>query len=771
MRTRYFLLAVLFAIAVAFQLTVLINTLEKIWTSAHQFHPGLLTDWALQLNLRFLNPFACLLLGFYVAKARISDAKAWLVMGVLLSFSVLFNGSNWPDEIMHWHTPLRHAALIYRSTALLSWPFWLMLFAVYFPERPSFDQRHPAVKWLLLGPVAAASVFAVATRVVLNESGAYQSSLAPLNGRVIYTLLWIGILFFLAVLLARLFSSRNPDQLRRLRVLVAGLAASFLPALLVDSYARFQGIWVDRMPGWLLVTSFGLVLLFPLTLAYVTVVQRALDVGVILRQGLQYAMARRGLVLLQIVTSVVVILLVSVYAGRLHFAQRVLLISIGIGVVFLTSVLIHFVGRWLDRRFFREAYRAEQILAQLSDTVGSLADLPGLLAIVVRRVREALHVEDAAVFLSEPDGYRLAFADGGSPPESPGAFGAGSETIRMLESAKRALPVYTHDRTSWAAELPEHEKNQLEKLRSQLLVPLTRRDDLLGFMSLGPRAAEAPYAPRDIDLLQSVAQQTALAIENTRLTAKVAAEIAEREVIERELAIAREVQQRLLPHVFPNTPGLNGFGFCRPAREVGGDYYDFLPLPNGGLGIAIGDVAGKGVPASLLMASLQASLRGQTLSGCDDLTRLVANVNRLVHSTSPENRYATFFYGEYDPCARRFTYVNAGHNSPILMCTCSGVKRLDTGGPPVGLLPVAPYQSAALDLHTGDRLVLFTDGVSEAMNSHDEEWGEENLIAALQSAAAGEPEELAHRIFTSADAFAAGAPQHDDMTVVVVSVL
>jgi sigma-B regulation protein RsbU (phosphoserine phosphatase) len=292
---------------------------------------------------------------------------------------------------------------------------------------------------------------------------------------------------------------------------------------------------------------------------------------------------------------------------------------------------------------------------------------------------------------------------------------------------------------------------------------------MLGFLTLGPKISEAPYSPTDMQLLQSVATQTGFAIENSRLSSAIATETAQREVLNRELAIAREVQERLFPQQCPSIPGVELFGLCRPAREVGGDYYDFFMLPQGILALAVGDISGKGVPASLLMASLQASLRGQTLAGAANMDRLIANVNSLVYAASSVNRYATFFYAEYQPDRRLLTYVNAGHNPPILLRRNSDVARLEAGGPPVGLLPEASYEGASVEVKPGDLLLLFTDGISEAMNAVDEEWGEERMLCVLKSSSAAKPASIASALFQAAGEFTGSAPQHDDMTVVIAS--
>lgn len=175
-------------------------------------------------------------------------------------------------------------------------------------------------------------------------------------------------------------------------------------------------------------------------------------------------------------------------------------------------------------------------------------------------------------------------------------------------------------------------------------------------------------------------------------------------------------------------------GACRPALAVGGDYYDFLELSSTQLGIAIGDVSGKGIPAALLMATLRASLRAQTLGGDKDIAEVMCNLNALVYESSATNRYATFFFGRYDTVARTLTYVNAGHHPPILFRACCRqpheVVRLDIGGPVIGLLPTCDYQQGKITLEKDDVLLAFTDGINEAMNADDQEWGEERLIDA-----------------------------------------
>jgi sigma-B regulation protein RsbU (phosphoserine phosphatase) len=346
-----------------------------------------------------------------------------------------------------------------------------------------------------------------------------------------------------------------------------------------------------------------------------------------------------------------------------------------------------------------------------------------------------------------------------------------SRIVAALRASSEPLEVYFDKPQSWIRTLDAVELQTLVVMRSQLLLALRGRgsgdEQINGILSLGPKKSEVPYSKTDIRLLQAVAVQMGMALENSRLMTSLADAAAQREVMNRELEIAREVQERLFPQKFPSIAGADCAGYCRPARGVGGDYYDFIDLPSGKIGIAIGDVSGKGIAAALLMASLQASLRGQAMAGVHDLAELMRNVNKLVYDASQSNRYATFFYGEFDPNSRRLAYVNAGHNAPIVL-RGNEVVRLEASGPVVGLLPGAGYVMDVCQLHPGDVFIGYTDGISEGMNEQDEEWEEERFIAAARACNGAGAREMIEKIFRSSDSFTGAAKQYDDMTLLVM---
>jgi len=241
------------------------------------------------------------------------------------------------------------------------------------------------------------------------------------------------------------------------------------------------------------------------------------------------------------------------------------------------------------------------------------------------------------------------------------------------------------------------------------------------------------------------------------------------ERLEHDVQIAEEVQTRLFPRRDPEIRGLDCHGLCRPARGVAGDYYDFLPLEPGRTGIAVGDVAGKGLPAALLMASLQGSLRSLVTLSKNGPASLAADLNTQLHTLTESNRFATFFWAVFDEQPRSLTWVNAGHNAPMLLRMSGAVERLGPSGPPLGAIPRVAYRQATTTLSPGDVLVIFTDGVTEAVDVSDQEFGEGRLEQILRGDGQGTETAgaLCDRIVSAVRAFEDGAPQNDDITLVV----
>jgi sigma-B regulation protein RsbU (phosphoserine phosphatase) len=258
---------------------------------------------------------------------------------------------------------------------------------------------------------------------------------------------------------------------------------------------------------------------------------------------------------------------------------------------------------------------------------------------------------------------------------------------------------------------------------------------------------------------------------------KLLEEVSEKKLLEQELEIAREVQATLFPKQLPSPRGLAIFGGCEPARTVSGDYYDFIVEDESHLHIVVGDISGKGISAALLMANLQAAMRNQLLTmrqgGPEDfeqrLSEVMSRLNEQIFLNSPSEKYVTLFSSRYDAELRQLCYCNAGHLPPILLCN-GNVRRLEAGGTVMGLFPKVSYQPASLQLEPGTIMVIFTDGVTEAVNEADEEFGEERLLEALQACRSQAPEGIYRHVIDRVFKWQGPQKQHDDITLIVVKV-
>jgi serine phosphatase RsbU (regulator of sigma subunit) len=288
------------------------------------------------------------------------------------------------------------------------------------------------------------------------------------------------------------------------------------------------------------------------------------------------------------------------------------------------------------------------------------------------------------------------------------------------------------------------------------------RMETIGVLYVDSQSIGAGLSNTQLDALETLASEAAMAIYNARLYR----ESQEKRKMDEELAIAREIQQALLPNPIKALPFVSGHSLSVPCREVGGDYFDYFDMVGGRLGFALGDVAGKGMPAALLTSMIQGMFCAQTLLDLE-LPAMISNVNRNLVRRGTGNRFVTFFFGILDS-EGHCVYTNAGHNPPILVRKDGSLEELRDGGMVLGLFVAAQYESRTVGLHPGDHLVLFTDGVLEALNTAGEEFGEERLRELLKANARSATPEILARLQEAITSFSANTPQHDDITMMVL---
>jgi sigma-B regulation protein RsbU (phosphoserine phosphatase) len=738
--------------------------------------PASLYAWVIK-SIFFLLPLFCLLTGLYVVFARPRNVFAWLILGILAYFEALFIPGH------QFYSPLLAVAMFWTTLAQTAMPLCLMAFGIYFPERSQIDIRYPWIKWLFIVPVVV--LFPLDLFYAYGRSYNFAADhwliphLSSMNAIEGISEACAITYFFLN--LGPKLRTATGDARRRLRILYVGSCIGLTPfATLVIRSIFYKTDVGQNVSQWIIIATFATLLLFPLSLAYVVVVQRAMDLRILIRQGTRYALARQSIHILRFLFALWLGLTLMKFFRHPDQQRNVDIVRMfGILGCFFAFrfVLSKRLQQRIDQRFFREAYSTEQLLSELSDEARNFTEVAPLINTITQRLGDTLHIDRIAVFLRSGDTFRLQLATGAPLlPNTAEIFSlpSASTTIATLSRAKTPANVYRDDPSSWLVDATDAERTALADLSTELLVPLPGRNRLAGVIALGPKRSEEPYTKIDRQLLQTIGSQTGLALENAELLENLTAEITQRERISREIEIAREVQERLFPQSYPKVAGIDLAGYCRPAQAVGGDYYDFFVLSNGRLALALGDISGKGISAALLMASLRASLRSLASLQQGDLASLICHVNNLVYESSTTNRYATFFYAEYDPATSLLTFVNAGHNPPYIL-RGTQVIPLEATGTVVGLLPNSEYAQATILMHPGDILLAFTDGISEAMNHQDDEWGEDRMIACAQQLLS-QPDcthnarQLLNCILEAADKFTSGAPQHDDMTLLVCAV-
>jgi sigma-B regulation protein RsbU (phosphoserine phosphatase) len=309
---------------------------------------------------------------------------------------------------------------------------------------------------------------------------------------------------------------------------------------------------------------------------------------------------------------------------------------------------------------------------------------------------------------------------------------------------------------------------ELAKHKITAVVPMHLQQQTKGMMLLGERMRGGEYTQQDFEFLYSLGNLAIISIENARLFH----DAIEKQRMEDELNIAREIQQGLLPETLPAIQGYDVAAINIPSLQVGGDYYDVVEKSEHEFAIAIGDVSGKGAPAALLMANVQASLRALTPT-CVSVAQTTGYINNLIcANTRSGSKFITFFWGILDVVTRQFRYSNAGHNPPYLLRADGSVEMLDKGGLILGIFRTdSPYEEGIVTLNSGDTLVMYTDGISEAMNAKSEEFTEERLQSVLQKSVQHTAKEIIKDVQSAVNAHTQGTPQSDDITIVVVKAL
>ncbi len=671
------------------------------------------------------------------------------------------------------------------------WEFFfpsLLLFSLVFPEQNSYLKRYPRLKYLIFLPhifhIILVLIFYQPEKIIRSLNVEKMGSLArffldPISLILKYVAVIFGILYKIHVesfslinliflILAFWFLQRGYKKIkvyslkRQMELLMWGIRSSvglYTVAFIVPALTPLKFSEDVRY----FITIFALVIGSG-SIAWAIIKHHFLDVKLIVRQSLVYFLT----------TAIIVgiYFLILKQFGRL--VQNLIgkeIPALDVGVVILAIIFFQPIMGQLDdliKRFFiREKSDYRGMMETFSRKLVTIFDFGTLKETVTDTLKKEMLVEKVYVCVPRPqtgvkanEGEYVLYSDDPSSEQNQTCdkndplFKTLTEKIRPTQMADFRIV----EETSALFK-------RLSELGIFLLVPLISQKELLGFIALSKKTTHFRYSYEDITLLDILANQMVIAMSNARLYQ----ESLEKQRMEEELNLARQIQLGLLPQFCPQTDSYELSAHIHPATQVGGDYYDFLYPDTNSIGIAIADASGKGIPAALLISLVQASLRAEVKNKLSP-PLILSNINQLIFSSTSSEKFATMFYAELFPKENRLSYCNAGHNYPILVHEDGQVEYLETGGMILGAFQETIYEGGEITLRKHDTLFFYSDGLTDNRNLNDEEFGESRLLDLLIQNRSLTADGLKEMMVKEMTDFSEGAPPFDDFTMVVLKI-
>ena len=722
-------------------------------------------------------------LGAFVVSRR-PDDPAVQVFYVLCILFMLFFICRLRPSSYYW---IDYVVQVAGTLALFLLPAVFLHFFLLFPAKKTFRFAEriageaPAAPWLGAlqrflnrSPLLFTLLYTLPPALyVLQMAGARHGG----TRRLIYgapTLNWILLADYLILGLLALahtwWTSEDRAARRPILVLLLGTVAGIVPFVVFAVF--FPSLFrEDRYLAWGVVPM----ALIPLTFAYAIVRFRLFDVEVIIRKSLVYATLTAVVTGFYALCLVAGNALVSTVSSSTLFSSPAFAFGFGLVVVLLFDPLRRRMQSVVDRVFFRDRADFQRALLDMSRSVVSQLERPKLRTLLTSRTAELLRLESLDLLL--PRGEDGAFTDG-TYADLPGGDGAGLPALPMGAVLPRlvlekGVPVRLAELDGWTLDADSRAFVAAARRRPvTVLLPLATHGKLLGLLAVGRKRSEEELSREDLDHLLTIANQGALGLE----AAGLHEELTRRAEMERDLDIAREIQTSLFPRELPRVPGVSFFGVSRPARVVGGDFYDFLEVDGdvrdgGRLALVVGDVSGKSIPASLLMVAAKEIVYARAMTDPDPGV-VFRESNRRLYDIK-RRMFVSLAYFLLDPKALSLTYAFGGQPTPLLV-RAGGGAAVEIPAPanrlPLGAFREVPYDTVTFYLAPGDLLLFYTDGLSEAMSAEMAPYGDERLKASFVRHARQPLPELADELLEDIRQFTQDAEQYDDQTFVLMRI-
>jgi serine phosphatase RsbU (regulator of sigma subunit) len=694
--------------------------------------------------LPFIIGLAYLGIGFWIYRMR-GDVASSRAFALFCISAALATGLYFDLISTHVLSVLWTIAIAFLGGTLVG-------LALVFPEEWSAGKRQIAIRVLPYALSLGLAVWGVLALTDELNPWAYVDA-----WRLSYIYTSIGIFFFLGTMVYRQFTNPSQAVKQQARIVLWGSLVAFLP-IAVWMLAPNLGLVIPWNPGLFL----PFLIFFPISIAIAILRYRLWDIDIILNRTLVYGF--------------LTIVLVLIYVGSIVILQRTFQALTGersdLAAVVSTLVIValfipvrRYVQDFVDRRFYRRRYDAVKTVESFSASLRDEVDLDRVIQRLENVIQETIFPEKVCTWLNTGSGFHIY-----RQVESSSSNGANQDTDQTLIAMDDPiLEMFNQGPGTIELAQLDVDSEAYQFLVSSgyiLVVPLITQGELIGWMNLGQRLSDQNYSTDDEILLTRLAIQVAPTVRVAQLVAEQQSEAITRERLEQELLVASRIQTGLLPKELPQFNDWHMSAFYQPAREVGGDFYEFKYFKDGRLGIFIGDVTDKGIPAAMVMATTRTLLLAvaQESSSPDQVLK---QVNNLLYDDIPTGMFVTCFYAILDPDDGKLVFANAGHNLPFRL-TNHSVLEMKAAGMPLGMMPDMEYDLHELIVKPGDFMIFYSDGLVEAHNEQREMFGS-NRLKALFEAYAGDDPTLIDHLMVELQAFTGpDLEQEDDITIVGV---
>jgi serine phosphatase RsbU (regulator of sigma subunit) len=717
-----------------------------------------LKDFLLIFFITFLGGLVFFALGFIVYFMKPNMRMSWVFLLACFGQAIyMVTGF----EIQSAYTFVRFHYLV-----LSLYPAVVFHLGLIFPERKKVLNRFWALEYLIYLPaliLAAAFLVHFSQAKPISDSSLASALETYIKlGSMARSFMLFCFLSWVLFVLHSLFKAAEIHSQQRARMILFGVTISAAPSVMLMALAHFLKV---HFP-WNFLVFF--LVFFPASIAYSIIRHNLFDADMIIRRTVGYVVVTAVVVGAYIGVS----LGLNVFLGSYQLAQsRAFPILFTLGIILIFNPLRDHLQALVDRLFFRKEYDYSAIVEKVGGAMTSLLELSPILKRLVQTFTEDMFISTSSVMLLAPAGneFEVLLADGEQKQiVEKVTFKQDKPLMEIIRREKRELTKYDVLEDPRYRAVSESCATDFARLNASLIVPLVYQNQVIGSLNLGEKKSGKAYNREDIDLLRAIASQGSVAIENARLFQ----ENLEKQRMEEELNIARDLQMSMLPARCPEIKGFKIAAQSIPAREVGGDFFDFIEMGEEKVGFVIGDVTGKSVSGALVVAASRSVFRmlsEEKLTVGDIMTR----ANKRMKKDIKSGMFVALLYAVLDGRNRILSFCSAGQTQPIYFSSKTGEARLqETLGDkfPLGILDETDYQETQIRLEPGDRLVFYTDGIVEAMNASREIFGFDRVLEIVQKEKALSAGVLLSKILEQVKEFAGSAIQHDDITVISLSV-